>query len=437
MYSDTIVDLIFTNNPTDLTFGTLDLNISDHLPIWAIRKKTKIKPTTSEFSGRTYKNYNKDILRERLSQINWQIFYNEPDVNRAWNFFVTSVLSILDIICPTRKSRYTNSRPPWITNELMELANDRDRAMKLAKREPLPENITKAKAIRNEAKIAFKSIREEYIKAKLDEFKDDPKKFWNELNNVIPGNRCKSNDVFNLLDTNSMALSNDVASTYVNNYFSTIGSTLAAGIGNLSQNEQALITGIQPQNLLNLDRLNIRSFTLNEVLLEINAINIYKSSGINNISSRILKDIWQLLPDLLLSILNKAISNGIFPKAWKHCTVIPIPKIPNPRQVGDLRPITLLPLPGKIMERLIHNKLYPYLEENDILTPEQNGFRKQHGTPDTIFKLISHIIDNLNKKKVTIAVFIDFKKAFDTLNHTTIPIESFYKLAKMVRELLD
>ena len=57
----------------------------------------------------------------------------------------------------------------------MELANDRDRAMKLAKREPTPENITQAKALRNESKIAFKSIREEYIKAKLDEFKDDPK----------------------------------------------------------------------------------------------------------------------------------------------------------------------------------------------------------------------------------------------------------------------
>ena len=72
------------------------------------------------------------------------------------------------------------------------------------------------------------------------------------------------------------------------------------------------------------------------------------------------------------------------------------------------------------MEWLLRNKLYPYLEENDILTPKQNGFRKQHGTPDTIFKLASHIIDNLNNKKVTIAVFIDFKKAFDTLDHAIL-----------------
>ena len=181
----------------------------------------------------------------------------------------------------------------------MELANDRDRAMKMAKREPTTTNITLAKTLRNEAKTAFKSIREEYIKAKLDEFKDDPKKFWNGLNNVIPGNKCKSNEVFNLLDMNSEALSNDVAPTYVNTYFSTIGRTLSSGIGTLNQNEQTFLDGKQTGNFLNLNQLNIHSFTLNEVMIEINNINIYKSSGIDNISSRVLKDIWQIYPELL------------------------------------------------------------------------------------------------------------------------------------------
>ena len=240
------------------------------------------------------------------------------------------------------------------------------------------------------------------------------------MGNVVPGNKSRCNEVYNLMDSNSVALSNDVASSYVNNYFSTIGGVLAADIGPLDQQEHIFLNNRLPNDFLDLGQLNINQFTLEEVMLEINNINIYKFSGMDNISSRILKDIWQIYPDLLLNILNKAILVGTFPDAWKHGTVIPIPKIPNPQLVGDLRPITQLPLPGKIMERLIHNKLYPYLEENDILTPKQNGFRKQHGTPDTIFKLISHIIDNLNNKKVTIAVFIDFKKAFDTLDHSIL-----------------
>ena len=155
---------------------------------------------------------------------------------------------------------------------------------------------------------------------------------------------------------------------------------------------------------------------MEELKKEIDNIEIYKSSGLHNISSRILKDIWSISPLILLDIINKSLKTGIFPEDWKHGTVIPIPKVANPQSVNELRPITLLPLPGKIMERLIHNKLYPYLEEHNILVSNQNGFRKQHGTTDTIFKFINHIIDNMNDKK-TIAVFIDFKKAFDTLNH--------------------
>ena len=130
----------------------------------------------------------------------------------------------------------------------------------------------------------------------------------------------------------------------------------------------------------------------------------------------IFKDIWSIIPETLLDIFNKSISQGISPDCWKIGTIIPIPKVSNPQQVSDLRPIALLPLPGKILERLTHNKLYPYLEDHHVLSNCQNGFRKQHGTMDTIFKFISHITDSYNRKENTLAIFIDFKKAFDTLN---------------------
>ena len=79
LYSDSIVDLIFTNNSIDMTTGTLDLNISDHLPVWVVRKKTKVKPVTSEFTGRTYKNYKVDTLRERILEINYPLNRSSAD----------------------------------------------------------------------------------------------------------------------------------------------------------------------------------------------------------------------------------------------------------------------------------------------------------------------------------------------------------------------
>ena len=145
-----------------------------------------------------------------------------------------------------------------------------------------------------------------------------------------------------------------------------------------------------------------------ELVKEIKSIEIYKSSGIHNISSRILRDVWSTCPVLLLDIINTSIKTGIFPDNWKHSTVILIPKVGNPQPVNYLRPITSPPIPGKIMERLIHNKLYPYLEGNKILSLNQNGLRKQHSTFDTIFKFSSNVIDNMNEKKLTIPLFFLF-----------------------------
>ena len=85
----------------------------------------------------------------------------------------------------------------------MQLANDRDKAMRIAKRAPLAPNIAPAKALRNESKLAFKRVREEYIKNQLDEHKNGPKKFWSELENIIPGKKNSSSNILNLLNDNN------------------------------------------------------------------------------------------------------------------------------------------------------------------------------------------------------------------------------------------
>ena len=417
LYSNTIIDLIFTNNKDFSHPGTINYNVSDHLPTFIIRKKIKAKQITTEFIGRTYKNYSKEILTEKLLAINWEEQFQLQNPNLAWDFFISNLLPILNEICPIKKSKCTtNSRPPWITHELIELANDRDKAMRIAKRAPLAPNIAHAKALRNESKLAFKRVREEYIKNQLDEHKNDPKKFWSELENIIPGKKNCSSNILNLLNDNNEELSKDITSTCVNDFFSTIGSRLASEMDPLSIEEKQSIDNIMTNNYSLLPLLQIRDFSLEELVKEIENINIYKSSGITNISSHILKDVWTITPNLLLDVLNKSISQVIFSDAWKIGTIIPIPKVTNPQHVTDLRPITLLPLPGKVLERLIHNKLYPYLEEHNVLSPFQNGFRKHHGTSDAIFKFISDITDGFNHKKPTLAVFIDFKKAFDTLD---------------------
>ena len=102
---------------------------------------------------------------------------------------------------------------------------------------------------------------------------------------------------------------------------------------------------------------------------------------------------------------------------WKSGIVIPLPKIPNVKEAADLRPISLLPLPGKVLERLVCRRLHDFLNINNTLTQVQHGFRKGRSTMTAISALLNEIYDNINKSLTTYVIFLDFKKAFDTVSH--------------------
>ena len=97
-----------------------------------------------------------------MLEIDWNdlLLLDKPDT--IWNNLYDRLLIIVNDICPFRKSKYNKSRPPWITQELMELANDRDYQMALAKRKPLDEVVLRTKSLRNAAKAAFKRAKEDY-----------------------------------------------------------------------------------------------------------------------------------------------------------------------------------------------------------------------------------------------------------------------------------
>ena len=116
-------------------------------------------------------------------------------------------------------------------------------------------------------------------------------------------------------------------------------------------------------------------------------------------------------------LLNLVFTSGIFPDKWKIATLTPIPKQGVKTDVNNLRPISILPMPSKLIEKLIHLKLSNYLEENHILNNHQGGFRKGFSTIDTISKFTDDVALAINENKMTVATFIDFKKAFDTVDH--------------------
>ena len=120
----------------------------------------------------------------------------------------------------------------------------------------------------------------------------------------------------------------------------------------------------------------------------IGKIDISKSSGVQDISSEVLKHTFETLPYHLLHLVNLIIRKNIFPDSWKQAIVSPLPKGGDKTDVNNRRPISILPLPAKIMEKVLHKQLLTYLLDENLLNENQDGFRPDRSTIDSIEKCI-------------------------------------------------
>ena len=155
-------------------------------------------------------------------------------------------------------------------------------------------------------------------------------------------------------------------------------------------------------------------FTMEETEAALKTCND-SSPGEDNISFNLIRHLNILSKNYLLTFYNHLWRKGLFPKAWKHAIVIPIPKPgKDPSLVTNYRPISLTSCLCKLMEKMANNRLTWYLEKNNILTASQSGARKQHSTLDPLTALEDQVKRGFTLKKITVAVFFDIQKAYDT-----------------------
>ena len=152
----------------------------------------------------------------------------------------------------------------------------------------------------------------------------------------------------------------------------------------------------------------------------ISTIRINNTCGPNNIPTRILKDFKKELSKPLSDVINISFSSGIFPNSMKLAKVVSVYKKDGKLDCNNYRPISLLPNLNKIFEKLVHQKLVLFPEKNKQLYQVHFGFRSKHSTSHALISLAKKIRSALDKNLFACGVFIDLRKAFDTVNHNIL-----------------
>jgi hypothetical protein len=260
-------------------------------------------------------------------------------------------------------------------------------------------------------KILIRSAKRKYYYSSFDKYKGNKKKTW-EIINKLRG-KAKSDIKASIVIDNELITCRRVIAQKFNEYFT----SLAKNLNTSAYNDIPITSFPSFQTYLSEPcekSIFIEDCSIDEVFSIIKEFENGKSSDIPII---LIKNSAAIIAPLLASLYNCCISDGIFPDVLKVGKVTPIFKKGDAQDIENYRPISTLPIFGKIFEKIIYSRLHKFLSSQDILNDSQFGFRPGHSTVHAIQHSVNIINDSHSTNKHVIGIFIDFSKAFDTLDH--------------------
>ena len=423
--NDTLIDNIFTNkfNP-DIISGNLTFNISDgHLPSFTIFPKANQQhlPKKHNLFKRNTKVFDRENFLLDILDLDWFniIKIEKQDANYSFNAFYSSMESILDKYMPlVRVTNKDHKRKykPWITNGILTSMRRRDTILKqyIRVKDPNRKLILHAdyKHVRNKIVELIKISKQTFYKNYFSGNNNNLRRIWQGIRQII-NVKSKSNDNPTcIIEGKKVITDPSEISNSFNVYFSNVAETILKerkyeGDGDFSK----FLPPSQPNSIC------MYPVDGDEVCSIINKLNVNKAHGPVSIPSEILHLIKYEISKPISWIANICFSNGIHPDKLKLAKIIPIFKKGSKTIISNYRPISLLSNLNKIFEKLVFSRVYSFLDSNDSIYKLQYGFRPKYSTTHALINITEMIREALDHGKFACGIFVDFQKAFDTVNH--------------------
>ena len=393
--------------------GNIISDISDHYSQFCIFQKTKVVGKKGGEKTRDFSYFSENSFADELSQFDWDsISGAQIDPCHSFSSLYNKVNKLLNKHASYKtlsQRRVKQMQKPWITRGLR-------KSIKVKNRLLYSGNKAQYKIYRNKILLLSRLSKKLYYHNYFSQNLTNMKNTWAGINSLINNKKRDFKRISSIIHPVSKVPTNDCneISNIFNDFFSSVGPNLASKLPSTNREFTDYMSG-------NFDK----SFFFNPVMAseietEILSISLNKAHGLYSCPTRILRSVRHILSKPLADIMNKSVSQGVYPSKLKHAKVIPVYKSDDETDPGNYRPISLLSNFNRIFEKVMFKRLKVFLDQNDILFRSQYGFRDKYSTQHVILDIVNTIQSNMDKKLYTCGIFIDLKKAFDTVNHSVL-----------------
>lgn len=403
--SATLIDPIFVsdiNLVVESSTTNADL-VSDHKLVICKLHVGYIKYKQKMVTYRDFKSFNHDSFYDDLLNNTWDEILYIQNIDDKIEFLTNNIINLFSIHAPIKTARVNKPHAPWMTSTLKLIFKERDRALRKYERDKNEENWNNYKNLRN---YTLASIRREKL-AYLNflQKQKNQKEIWKGLK------------ALNIRFKNDIELPPTLQNpSEINDFFISVftrnNSTHAADSYKNARFNENLVFKFAPTDIKEINKI-LSTFKSN-------------ASGEDQISLEMIKLCFPVIAPYLVHIFNICLEQGYFPAKWKNALIRPLPKINDPKLLSDLRPISLLPVLSKMLEKVVQLQISAYLSTNMLLPTHQSGFRAGHSTTTALLNLLDNILQARDKKLATVLISLDFSKAFDTIDHKLLCVKLQY-----------
>ena len=409
--SKTLIDIIATNKPATIAASTvIPCSISDHDLIACVRKLNHQKFSAKTVKCRNYASYDPEIMNHDFERVNWFPVLTAPDVNIALNIFNGIVKDIFDKHAPIINKRVKGRPCPWIDNELKQNMDRRDKVLRKARKSNTESDWKTYKTLRNLCNNMQRKAKGAYRKNMIEENRLNPKSFWKAVKDVFPTKAARKSN------TNSQSNNRKLTKNF-RDYFSTVVHKLKSSALKLKE-----FVWQRPEKVILRTNKSFKFRYISMVFIQNFLKNLQrnKATGLDELPPGMLKDCRNHIATPIHFIVNLSLQSSTVPTAWKQAKLTPIFKSGDHKNVENYRPISVLPILSKLVEKAVHTQLLEFLETNNLLNDAQFGYRAKRSTQLASTLLVDEIRDAADTGNMVGALFLDLTKAFDTISHSVI-----------------